>query len=79
MPQPAQGPNSQEAYMLCPAQGPNSQEANLPQPARGFSLQEAVTPQPHLSLPGDLHPDAGMPSSQVATVLSRISFRKTHP
>jgi len=28
-----------------------------------------------LSLPRDLHPDAGMPSSQVATVLGRISFR----
>ena len=33
----------------------------------------------HLSLPGDLHPDPGMPGSQVATVLGRISFRKTHP
>ena len=33
----------------------------------------------HLSLPGDLHPDLGMPGSQVATVLGRISFRKTHP
>ena len=32
-----------------------------------------------LSLPGDLHPDPGMPGSQVATVLGRISFRKTHP
>ena len=31
-----------------------------------------------LNLPGDLHPDLGMPGSQVATVLSRISFRKTH-
>ena len=31
-----------------------------------------------LSLPGDLHPDPGMPGSQVATVLGRISFRKTH-
>ena len=33
----------------------------------------------HLSLPGDLHPDPGTPGSQVATVLGRISFRKTHP
>ena len=74
---PVQG--SQKVDMLQPAQGPNSQEANLPQPAQGFSLQEAVTPQPHLSLPGDLHPDAGMPGSQVATVLDRIIFRKTHP
>ena len=32
-----------------------------------------------LSLPGDLHPDPGTPGSQVATVLGRISFRKTHP
>ena len=32
-----------------------------------------------LSLPRDLHPDPGMPGSQVATVLDRISFRKTHP
>ena len=31
-----------------------------------------------LSLPEDLHPDPGMPGSQVATVLGRISFRKTH-
>ena len=30
-------------------------------------------------LPGDLHPDPGMPSSQVGTVLGRISFKKTHP
>ena len=32
-----------------------------------------------LNLSGDLHPDTGTPSSQVATVLGRISFRKTHP
>ena len=32
-----------------------------------------------LSLPRDLHPDPGMPGSQVATVLGKISFRKTHP
>ena len=32
-----------------------------------------------LNLPGDLHPDLGMPGSQVATVLGRISFKKTHP
>ena len=32
-----------------------------------------------LSLPGDQYPDLGMPGSQVATVLGRISFRKTHP
>ena len=31
----------------------------------------------HLNHHGDLHPDLGMPSSQVATVLGRISFRKT--
>ena len=33
----------------------------------------------HLDLPGDLHPDLGTPGFQVATVLGRISFRKTHP
>ena len=31
------------------------------------------------SLPGDQHPDPGTPGSQVAIVLGRISFRKTHP
>ena len=30
-----------------------------------------------LSLPGDLHPDARTHGSRVATVLGRISFRKT--
>ena len=30
-----------------------------------------------LSLPGDLHPDLGTPGSQVATVLGKISLRKT--
>ena len=54
-----------------PAQGPNSQEANMPRPAQGYSRMLS-----HLSLPGDLHPD---PGSQVATVLSRISFKKTYP
>ena len=33
----------------------------------------------HLSLPGDLHPDPGTLGSRVATLLGRISFRKTHP
>ena len=32
-----------------------------------------------LSLPGDLHLDPGISGSQVATVLGRIRFRKTHP
>ena len=32
-----------------------------------------------LSLPGDPPPDLGMPGSQVATVLGRIGFEKTHP
>ena len=32
MPQPAQGPNSREAYMLCPAQGFDLQELVMPQP-----------------------------------------------
>ena len=30
-----------------------------------------------LSLPGDLQPDLGTPGSQAATVLDRISFKKT--
>ena len=33
----------------------------------------------HLNLPGNRHPDLEMPGSQVATVLGRIRFRKTHP
>ena len=45
---------------------------NLP----GDSIFRRLSP---LSLPEDLHPDPGMPGSQVATVLGRISFRKTHP
>ena len=32
-----------------------------------------------LSLLVDLHSDLGTPGSQVAKVLGRISFRKTHP
>ena len=32
-----------------------------------------------LSLSGDLHPDPGTHGSQVAAVLDRISFRRTHP
>ena len=32
-----------------------------------------------LNLAGDLLPEPGTPGSQVATVLGRISFRKTHP
>ena len=31
-----------------------------------------------LSLPGDLHPDPAIPSSEVATVLGRIRFRKAY-
>ena len=29
-----------------PAQGPNSQEADMPRSAQGSNFQEAVTPQP---------------------------------
>ena len=54
---------SQEVITPRPAQGTNSQAADLPRPAQGFELQEEVTPQ----LPWDLHPDQGMPGSQVAT------------
>ena len=32
-----------------------------------------------LSLPGGQHLDPGAPGSQIATVLGRISFKKTHP
>ena len=70
---PVQG--SQEVVTPQPAQGPNSQEANLPRLAQEFDLQETVMTQPA----GDLHPDLGTPGSQVATILSRISFRKTQP
>ena len=31
-----------------------------------------------LNLPGALHPDSGTPGSQVAAILGRLSFRKTH-
>ena len=41
----------------------------------GDSISRRLSP---LSLPADLHPDPGMPGSQVATVLAKISFRKTH-
>ena len=66
---------SQEVDMPRPAQGRNSREAHLPQPDQGFNLQETITGQPAW----DLYCDLGMPGSQVATVLSRIIFRKTHP
>ena len=59
----------------------------------GIGLRKVVTPQPVqgsssprgprrlscLDLPGDQLLDPGTPGSQVATVLGRISFRKTHP
>ena len=70
---PVQG--SQEVYMPWSAQGPNSQETNLPQPTQNLISRKLS----HLSLPGDLPPYLGMPSSQAATVLGRISFRKTPP
>ena len=56
-----------------PVQG--SQDVDLPRPARE-SISRRLS---HLSLPGDLRPDLGTPGSQVATVLGRISFKKTHP
>ena len=58
-----------------PAQGLNSQEADLPPPSWNLISKRLS----HPSLPGDLHPDLGTPGSQVATILGRISFRKTHP
>ena len=42
----------------------------------GHSISRRLS---HLSLPGDLHPDPGTPGFQVATVLGRISLKKTHP
>ena len=45
---------------------------NLP----GDSISRRLS---HLNLSGDLRPDLVMPGSQVATVLGRISFRKTYP
>ena len=64
-PQPAQGSSS--------PRGPRrSSRLDLP----GDSISRRLS---RLSLPGDLHPDPGTPGSQVATVLGRISFRKTHP
>ena len=63
---------SQEVNMPPPAQGPNSQKANLPRDSISRRLS-------CLSLPADMHPDLGTPGSQVATVLGRINFRKTHP
>ena len=69
MPQPAQGSASLGA-----------QDVNLPWTAWGFDPQDLVPGRLScLNLPRDLHPDPGMPSSWVATVLCRINFRKTHP
>ena len=79
MPQPVQGSFS--------PRGPRrSSRLDLPRdpilgrPSRldlpGDSISRGLS---RLSLPGDLHPDPGTPGSQVATVLGRISFRKTHP
>ena len=45
--------------------GPSSREADLTRSAQRFDLQEAVMSQPAW----DLHPDLGMPGSQVVTVL----------
>ena len=79
MPQPAWRSTSSGVpggrHALTNAKGPNSQEANLPRLAQEFDLQETVMTQPA----GDLHPDLGTPGSQVATILGRIGFRKTHP
>ena len=57
------------------AQGPNSQEADMPRPARDSISSRLSCLDPH----GDPHPDPGMPGSQAATILGRISVRKTHP
>ena len=70
-----------------PVQG--SQKVNKPQSAQGPNFRrptclklpgELISRRlSRLSLPEDLHPDPGVPGSPVATVLGRISFRKTHP
>ena len=58
---------------ICQSRGPRKPSClDLP----GDSISRRLS---CLSLPGDLHPDPGTPGSQVATVLGRISFRKTHP
>ena len=65
----------------------------MPQPAWGSSKSRGPQRSTCLDLPGDLisrklsclnlprdlHPDPGMPSSWVATVLGKINFRKIHP
>ena len=57
----------------------------MPQPARASTSPgvpgggDSISRLSFLSLPGDLHPDPGMPGSQVATVLGRTSFKKIHP
>ena len=70
-----------------PVQG--SQEVDMPRTAQGPTLRmltcldlprDSISRRLScLSLPGDMHPDPGMPGSQVATVLGKISFKKTHP
>ena len=47
----------------------------MPQPVWGFDQLEAVMPQPAW----ESAPRLGKPGSQDATVLGRISFRKSHP
>jgi len=61
----------------------------MPQPSQGLNspevncldlLSDSISRRLScLTLPGDLHPDSGTPSSQVATVLGKISFKMTHP
>ena len=68
-------------------QSQGSQEVVMPRPARDPILGRPICLDQsgdlisrrlsRLSLPGDLHPDPGMPGSQVATVLGRISLRLT--
>ena len=58
---------------ICQSRGPRMSTClDLP----GNSISRRL---PCLSLPGDLHPDPGMPGSQVATVLGRISLKKDSP
>ena len=72
-----------------PVQGSHEVDMPRPRPARDLILGRLICLNlpgdltsrrlSCLNLPEDLHLDLGTPGSQVATVLGRISFRKTHP
>ena len=79
MPQPVQGSFSprgprRSSRLDLPRDPILGRQSHLDLP--GDSISRRLS---SLSLPGALHPDLGMPGSQVATVLGRINFRKIHP